>query len=675
MHSSLLPALLLTYGLVLLFMLVGARLRIPGIVATMAAGVVAGPFGLGILEAGPDVQMLAELGIVLLLFTVGLDFSLGDVRQAWRSMLGAGLLQLLGSAAAVALVVMLFPWGSGRLAIFLGALVALSSTAIVLRGLTERNQLGAPAGRLTTGILLLQDLAVVVLLLLVPILAGTVELREVPWTLTKALGAFVLVAVAGWLIVPRLLKLVASSRRREAFPLAVVLAALGTAAVAASLGVSMALGAFLGGLVIAGSEVSHQAHAEVRPLRDILASLFFVSLGTLIDPATVMRSWPAMLAVAAAILLLKTLATSIPLGLIGVPRAVALTTAVWVSQVGEFSFVLGQAGLAAGLLSAEAWQVFLGASILTMALTPALLDLAPSLGARFGRIPVAELRAQADAMRDHVIILGFGVGGRMIASALRARRLPYLVLDLNGDTVYEERARGEPIFFGDAMQPDMLEAAHLDRAAAVVIVLSDPFATERAVQQIRRVAPEVPLFVRTRYRGEVERMKACGATVAVAAETESSLEVLARLLARLGVPGNIVEVDLEALREGDETGRALRAGQHPMAAGPADIRSMPYATHEMLAGEWAVGRTLADLALRARTAVGVLTLYSDGHYLTPPPADRPLAAGDLLYLLGDPLAVTAARMLIGRGPENTAADGDPAEGRGFGELAGPQAIP
>jgi CPA2 family monovalent cation:H+ antiporter-2 len=666
MHSSLLPALLLTYGLVLLFMLVGARLRIPGIVATMAAGVVAGPFGLGILEAGPDVNMLAELGIVLLLFTVGLDFSLGDVRQAWRSMLGAGLLQLLGSAAAVALVVVLLPWGSGRLAIFLGALVALSSTAIVLRGLTERNQLGAPAGRLTTGILLLQDLAVVVLLLLVPMLAGSVEPAAVPWTLAKALGAFVLVAVAGWLLVPRLLKIVASSQRREAFPLAVVLAALGTAAIAASLGVSMALGAFLGGLVIAGSEVSHQAHAEVRPLRDILASLFFVSLGTLIDPATVLRAWPLMLAVAAGILVLKTLATWIPLGLIGVPRAVALTTAIWVAQVGEFSFVLGQAGLAAGLLTSEAWQIFLGASILTMALTPALLDLAPSLGARFGRIPVAELRARAERLSDHVIILGFGVGGRMIASALKARRLPYLVLDLNGDTVYEERARGEPIFFGDAMQPDTLEAAHLDAAAAVVIVLSDPFATERTVRQIRRVAPRVPLFVRTRYRGEVDRMKARGATVAVAAETESSLEVLAQLLARLGVPGNIVEADLETLRAGGDTGRALRAGQHPMAEGPEQIRSMPYATHELLDGEWAVGRTLADLDLRVQTGVGVLTLCSAGHYHTPPPADRALAAGDLLYLLGDPLAVSAARTLLARGA---------AAAPGLSELAGPPAIP
>jgi CPA2 family monovalent cation:H+ antiporter-2 len=686
---GLLANLLLTYGIALVFVVGLARLRVPSIVALMLAGIVAGPSAAGIISSAEDVEMLAELGIVLLLFTVGLDFSMTAVRQIWRTILVAGVLQIVGTAALI-MVLEKFAGGvTTELALFIGLFVALSSTAIVLKGLAERNELTAPHGRLSVGILLLQDLAIVVLLLLVPILSGKTPVSEMPLALLRALGAIAGVAAASRVLLPQLLRLVTSSGRREAFPLAVVVASVGTAWAGSMLGLSMAVGAFLAGLMLAESEFSHQAYAEVRPVRDVLSGLFFISLGMLVNFSMIVERLPLVIAAAAAIVVLKACVAGIALAVSATPLRVAVASAIGLSQVGEFSFILGRAGLDSGLLPSDLWQVMLGASVATMIATPSLLAMAPGIALGVTRLanrvrsPVpGTFRAKVpgtlvsggkvpatfservpgtdgtgivpteDEIADlarHVIILGFGAGGRLVARAMRDLGIPYLVLELNGATVQQERAHGERIMYGDAMSPESLEAAHVDRALAIVSLLSDPDATRRMVRLVRQHVPSIPIIARARYRLEAERLKAEGTTVAVAEELEASLEVLAQLLARLDIAGNVIEPLLDIFRRESVSLRPMKAPHASPEGLPQVLRDLPVSTHRVDGRDWAARKTMTEINLRARTGATVLAIHRSGAYVTPVPPDEQVSPGDVLYLVGDESDILLSRRLLTSG--------------------------
>ena len=660
---GLLPSLLVTYAIALVLVVGLARVHIPSIVALMLAGIVAGPHGARAVSSPEDVEMLAELGVVLLLFAVGLDFSLTAVRQIWRTILSAGLLQIVGTAALVAILTVAIGGFSVELGVFIGLFVALSSTAIVLKGLAERNELTAPHGRLSVGILLLQDLAVVILLLLVPILSGKMPVSAMPLALLKALLAIAAVAGVSRLLLPPFLRLVTSSGRRDAFPLAVVVASVGMAWLGSFVGLSMAVGAFLAGLMLAESEFSHQAYAEVRPVRDLLSGLFFISLGMLVDLRVIFERLPMVVAVAGAIIVGKAIVAGGALAATATPMRVAIASAVGLSQVGEFSFILGRAGLGSGLLPATLWQVLLGASVATMVVTPALLGLAPSLAVRISKV-AENLRqrlggAQPDARKsekalsaddsaghsDHVIILGFGAGGRLMARALHDLGIPYLVLELNGATVRQERAEGEHIIYGDATSPESLEAACVDRALAIVSLLSDPDATRRMVKLVRQRAPSIQIIARTRYRLEAERLLSDGANIAVAEEQEASLEVLAQLLGRLEIPGNVIEPLLEVFRRETVTMRALKA---PSGL-PQVLQHLPVSTHKVDSNDWATDRTMAEINLRAKTGATALAIQRNGSYVTPVPPDEHVLASDVLYLIGDESDILLARRLLTSG--------------------------
>ena len=648
-EHALLADLIAAYAVALVLIVLFERLRIPAIVAMILAGIAAGPHGLAFVATQSEVELLAEIGIVLLLFTVGLDFSLGEMRRLWRATLVGGLLQVTVTAGLVAALLLAFTAIAPRVALFAGLFVSLSSTAIVLKEMGSRNELSSPAGRLTTGVLLFQDLSIVVLLLMVPILAGEVPAARVGGVLLRAALALAIVAGLGRLVLPLFIRWVLRSGRREAFPLAIVLASVGTAWASSLLGVSMALGAFLGGLVLAESEFSHQAHAEIRPLRDIFSSLFFISLGMLLDPVFVLRAFPWIVAALAAIIALKAATGAAVLIPFAAAPRVAIAAAIALAQVGEFSFVLGRSGVQAGLLPEGLWQMLLASSIGTMMLTPALLAVAPRVAARIaaGRGAAAD-EEPSSALAAHVIVLGFGAGGRLITRTLKEFGVPYLILDLNGVTVREARAAGEPIIYADAANPDSLRAAGLARARALVLVLSDPEAALRVVKVARDAAPAVPVIVRTRYRSEAFRMEEAGATVAVAEEIETSLEVLAQLLSRVNIPGNLIETTLDMIRHETQSMRPVRAPSRPMEAVSA-MRHTPVATHVLSDGDWAVGRTIADVNLRAETGALVVALDSDGKRTTSPPADATLRAGDVLYLMGDPSDILLARNRLSRG--------------------------
>jgi CPA2 family monovalent cation:H+ antiporter-2 len=440
---------------------------------------------------------------------------------------------------------------------------------------------------------------------------------------------------------------------------------VGTAMLGSVFGLSMAVGAFLAGLMLAESEFSHQAFAEVRPVRDVLSGLFFISLGMLVDFRTIFGELPVVIAVAAAIVVLKAGVATAALVLASTPARVAVAAAVGLSQVGEFSFILGQSGLESGLLPRSFWQVMLGASVATMVVTPALLGIAPGLAIRFTKVAGtfrgkvagtdgARVVPGADGddhsgLQRHVIILGFGAGGRLVARALGDLGIPYLVLELNGATVQEARGDGERIIYGDATSPESIEAAGVSRALAIVSLLSDPDATRRMVTLVRQHVPSIQIIARTRYRLEAERLQREGANVAVAEELEASLEVLAQLLARLDIAGNVIEPLLNVFRRESVTLRPFLAPHASPDGLPKVLQHLPVSTHRVEGTHWAAAKTMSEVNLRARTGATLLALNRAGAYITPVSPDEKVVPEDVLYLVGDESDILLARRLLTSG--------------------------
>jgi monovalent cation:H+ antiporter-2, CPA2 family len=653
---GLLQELVLVYALAVALLMVGARLRVPSIVSLIVAGVIAGPAGIGLMSTQEDVDLLAEIGVALLLFTAGLEFSLTELRRLWRSILPGGVAQVAFTAVLTGAIVAVGAGGSWSRIAVVGLFVAISSTAVVLKELARRNFQHTPHGRLTIGVLLLQDLVVIAILAMAPtlLMGGAAAEGNIATALLRLTLVAVAVLVLGRVLLPRLLR-TAAALSREAFALSVVLASVGTALLAAVGGLSMAAGAFLAGLILAEGEFSHQVHADVRPLRDLLASLFFVSVGMLIDIREMLPVLPAVFVLAACIMGLKAGVAVGALAMAGAPLRVSFTSALALAQVGEFSFVLGRTALQGGVISEEWWQILLGASVITMALTPFVIASAPDLASRLtNRWAVAPptLDALGGSLRNHVVILGYGMGGQLLARSLSELSVPHVVLELNGATVRQAVARGVNIHYADVSSHEPLEAAGVEHAAAVVAVLSDPDASERAVRAVRSISATVPIIARSRYRTEAEQLTRAGATLAVAEELEASLEVLSQLFVRLHIPGNVVETLVDSYRRslGSSTGRPARSRAIPLDQLPAEVAAAPVSSFRLPEGAWGVGRTLQDADLRKLTGATVLAVRRGSVTVTSPPGSFRLAAGDDTFLLGDDSDVLLARVLLTDGP-------------------------
>ncbi len=532
------------------------RLRLPAVAGLLIAGALIGPSGLGWISAGSDVERLAEIGVVLLLFTIGLEFSLSSLKRIARMVCVGGALQVTLSVAATYAL----SRGAGlspERAWFAGFLVALSSTAIVLRSLSERGEVDAPHGKLIVGVLLFQDLCVVPMMLVTPMLAeGDASLPAVGLALGKALVVMSATVVLARFVLPRIFRAVARTQRRDVF-LLTVLGACASIAWATSLaGLSLSLGAFLAGMVLADSEYGHQALADVLPLRDLFTSLFFVSIGMLIDFDVLREHWLAVSSLSLALLVGKFGVATLAGVVMRMPLRVAALSGAALAQIGEFSFVLARLGRELELLDAQELALFLDASVITMLVTPLVSLAGPLIAAGAGRLDRIDTwvgaREPSSAPRErldgHTIVLGYGVGGELLARTLRSAGLRYVLIDLDVDRVKLAGERGETIAFGDASRPELLEQAAVAAAAQVVVLLNDPQATIAAVRAVRRLAPAIPVIARARFLADAGALRAAGATHVVAQEVEASLHVTAAALDRHGLPAEEIEQHLAAAR-------------------------------------------------------------------------------------------------------------------------------
>ena len=650
--------LAIIFAVSLLVILLFHRIKLPALPGFIVAGVLLGPNALGLVSDAHQVESLAEVGVILLLFTIGIEFSLSRLREMGRQVVTGGGAQVgltvtLGAGLAMALHV------NWRVSLLLGCLVALSSTAIVLKGLTDKGEIDAPHGRLATGVLIFQDLCVVPMMLILPFLAG--RSGGGAGALLLALGKAVLVVIGVLVlartVVPRALAEILKTRSRELFLIAVILIGTLTALGTAAAGASLALGAFLAGLVISESDYGHQAMAELLPFRDVFISLFFVAVGMLVQ-VEFLRDHPA-LALAGVVGVMggkALLAAGGPL-LLGYSGRVALLAGLAVSQIGEFSFVLAREGRGTGLLSENLYQTFLAVAVLTMLVTPFLLQGGPALLDRLERlVPLDRLLpglrpgaiAAADQpLTDHVIVAGYGLNGRNLAAALRSIQAPYLIVELNAQTVHQARARGEPAFYGDATREEILRALGAERARMLVVAISDPAATRRMVRVGRSLNAGIHIIARTRYVTEIPELSRLGADVVIPEEFETSIEIFARVLAHYSVPRPDIQRLVEQIRSSHY--EALRGGDGVGGLSLGAVAGIPQMAVERLRlapDSPLVGQTLAATSLRTQTGALVLAVGRGGDEIATPGPQFRLAADDVLVVVGQPPQLRAAALLV-----------------------------
>ena len=542
------------------------RLRVGSVLGYLIVGGLIGPFGLGlwattwpplaavVITDLDGVQALAELGVLFLLFTIGLELSLDRLWAMRRLVFGLGSLQVLLTGAVIGLIAWRFG-NSGPASIVLGACLALSSTAIVMQILMQKRRLATPLGRASFSILLMQDLAVVPILFVVGVLGAKVE-GSIGVALVLALAKAVLtvgaIYLVGRLVLRPVLRLVAQARSAEMFMAAVLLAVVGLATITGFAGLSMPLGAFLAGLLLAETEFRHEIEVDIEPFKGLMLGLFFMSVGMGIDWRVVADEpfW-----IAGGVVGLFALKAAITAGLclaFGLPRAAALETGLLLGQGGEFAFIVVGLAMSLALLPADVGQYMLIVTGLTMLVTPLVAAAAARLAARLAHHDTASAAegdlAAVATIDGHVVIAGFGRVGRLVAATLQAEALSFLALDNDAAAVARERAGGLPVFFGDASRLEMLVRAHVERAGAVVVTLDDPASAERIVAAVHGAWPAIPIYARARDAAHAARLTAAGASVAVPLPTEASLHLAGRVLVGLGLSEDAARRRLEHQR-------------------------------------------------------------------------------------------------------------------------------
>jgi len=558
MESYLLRDIVLIFSLAVMVLWVCNRLGIPSIVGFLVTGLISGPHGLHLIQGGVEVEMLAEIGIMLLLFTIGLEFSLKKLWETKLYFLYGGTLQVLMTTVICFVLARVGGRSIGE-SILLGLLLSMSSTAIVLKSLEAFGQTDSPQGRLSLGILIFQDMVAIPIMILLPLFGKDHQSLDIK-TVASLFGAIAVTAVVfvgAMKVVPFMLYHSARTRSRELFLFSVLTICATVAWMAAYMGLSLAIGAFMAGLIIAESEYRHQAIGNILPLQDIFASLFFVSIGMLLDLEFVMVQPGTIILLALGIIAIKAVVVALTAMFLKMPLRIMILGGVFLSQVGEFAFVLASAGLAQGFWDDDDYQLFLSVSLLTMMVSPSLMTYANQIANQILRLPFSSKLKSGMVLGDeldktehenHIVIIGFGIAGQNLARAAKESGLRYVALELNPDTVKMEKRRGIPIHFGDASHDTVLHHVNVKQAKAVAIMINDSQAAHRIVAAVRKINPEAYLIVRTRHMKEVHQMYRLGASDVISDEFGTSVEMFVRVLNQCEVPQDKIADVVAGLR-------------------------------------------------------------------------------------------------------------------------------
>jgi len=639
--------------------LIARRIGLPTIVGYLLAGIAIGPFTPGFVGDTETISQLAELGVIFLMFGVGLHFSINDLwkvrsvalpgalgRMAITTLLGFGLSQLWG-----------WPVTSG---IVIGLAISIASTVVLLRGLMDNGLLNTHHGQAAVGWVVVEDLATVLILILMPTLANTsngFDWGQLGLTLLKAAGFVILVLFAGTRLIPWVLLRIAHTRSRELFILAILAISLGTALGAAELfGVSLALGAFVAGVVVSESPLSHQVGADVLPFREAFAVLFFVSIGMLVNPSYMLDNISLILALTGLIVIGKALVTMLLGFLFPWPARTTLVLAAGLSQIGEFSFILGQEGMGLGLLDRNQYSLILAGALLSITLNLPMFRLIYPFEKWLQRFPTLWKLLDRhgppspqieESIENHVVIVGYGRVGRHIVSLLGQMGIPHLVVEADAERSEELSQRGIPSLYGDAANSEVLTHAGLARARAIVVAGPNEDASALVVTAARDLAPELPIIARATTEEGTKRLTQLGAQEVIHPELEGGLEIVRHTLLQLGFPLQEIYHYTDAVRRDHYDVQINSEEEHRLLHDLLDaVNSIEIKWFHLPEGNPLVGQSLADANLRSRTGASVVAILRQGQLMANPKSMTVFQSGDRIGLIGDKEEVGAAEKVL-----------------------------
>lgn len=646
MHLPLLEDILILLGFSVVIVFLLQRLKLPSILGFLITGAVIGPYALSLVEAIEQVEVIAEIGVILLLFVIGMELSIKQLYAIKRTVFIGGFIQvgLTVVVAALAYYYMGNPWPES---VFIGFLFSLSSTAIVLTIFKDRNEISSPQGRNALGILIFQDIIVVPMMLVTPLIAGqsTDVTASVLSLIAKTAIVVVITYISARYLVPRLMHAVAKTKSKELFLLTTITICFAVAFLTSEAGLSLALGAFLAGLIISESEYSHQATGIILPFRELFTSFFFISVGMLLNVNFLINNLWVVLLIVLIVFVIKTLVASLAVGVLKYPPRTVLITGLALFQVGEFAFILSRTGIEYNLLSETTNQYFLAVSIISMFLTPFVMLFSDRLANfvlynrlldRYNKKWSGDLTLKQDEeeLSNHLVIIGYGINGSNLARAAEYSKIPYLVVELNAETVKREKQKGVPIIFGDPSHEHILELTHLNKARAVVIAISDPRATKAIISNVRQISQSVYLLVRTRYVKETTELLALGADDVIPEEFETSVEIFSRVLHEFLVPIDDIENFVDTIRSDNyelfQNKKALPKTFKPTKIPDFNITCLRVTTDS----NNLVGRTLKELDLRNKYGVNVLAISRNDELLQNIGAEKKIKQGDIVYIQG-----------------------------------------
>ncbi|MBE9128449.1 MULTISPECIES: cation:proton antiporter [unclassified Coleofasciculus] len=635
------------------------QLRQPVLLGYLASGLVVGPFGLKLLSEANQIEALAEIGVALLLFALGVEFSIAEFKRVKDIALKGSLLQIGLTIVLVTLLATLTGWVEGLTqGIFLGAILSLSSTAVVLKSLTERGETNTLHGQVMLAILIAQDLALGLMLAILPTLDQPTNIGgALAGALLKVLLFGVAAVAAGRWLVPRVIESVAKTESSELFLLTVIALCLGVALITDRLGLSIEMGAFVAGLMISEIDYADQALAKILPLRDTFASLFFASIGMLIDPLTILQNFSLILGLVTVVMLGK--ATIIlPIVLkFGYSFKTAFITSFGLNQIGEFSFVLALVAFNEGLIEREKYLLLLGTTAITLVLTPVWLKFSPRLADELTNLPglrnylrrFRETKALSipETICDHVVVAGYGRVGQVVVNILQNQGYAVLVIDNSEAAIQRLRTQRIPYLFGDADSEMVLEKAHLEKAKALAIALPDPVSTRLLLKRALEFAPELDVVVRCHHNNEIDVLTQLGAQEVVQPEFEAALEIGSHLLTTLGENPSLTQSVINAIRANRYLSirpeRATSVLQHDLNQTASEFHRdwLTVETDSPLQGI-----TLAAADIRNLTGVTVMAIQRDGQTLYYPKPQTVVNVGDRLLVVGEPEELVAFRDLM-----------------------------
>jgi CPA2 family monovalent cation:H+ antiporter-2 len=633
------------------------KINLPSIVGFLIAGMLIGPYGFNLIKSLNQISVMAEIGVMILMFSIGLEFSLSQLIRIKKFLLMAGGFQLL--LTIVLSTIIFSALGIDfKQSIFFSLLVSLSSTAIVLKILSDKNELEAPHGKFSIGILIFQDLAIVPMFLLLPLLSGFGELSgsDIALKLTIAFGVLAGLLLLSRFLMPLIVFQIANIRMREAFTIGVILLLLGTAYITHSFGLSFALGAFIAGLILSESDYNHQIASDIIPFRDSFNSIFFVSIGLLLNINFVIENIIVITSLTTGIILIKTIVIVLIVYFMKYPLRVGVLAGLGLAQIGEFSFVLAQAGLNFNLFSNEFYyNSFLASTIFSMILTPILMKLSPLIADKTSSLEKDKKHTEnyLENLNGHVIIAGFGLNGSNLARVLNETGIKYIVTELNPDTVRKEKEKGEKIIYGDISSEEVLNAVNISKANIIVYAISDPAVTKMSLKLVKKLNPHIYTLVRTRYVNEVEELRKIGADYVIPEEFETALQLFRKVLERFHIPLNVIMKQTTLLRE--ESYSFLRKEG-------ADISAFTHLDEILAQGLTEtyyvnddnpnINKNISEINLRAKTDATIIAIVRDGKTISNPSAKEMILTADTLIIYGSHLSVDKAIEVLNGDVEN-----------------------